>query len=60
MPPPSSCQADLRLRQPASFGGTPRPGEWKDLQDFPKNPKNVDGTAAQLEKDAAEAWKSGP
>ena len=50
---------DLSDLQPASFGGTPGQGEWKDLQDFLKNPKNVDGTAAQLEKDAAKAYKSG-
>ena len=30
--------------QPAAFGGTVGQGEWKILQDFLKNPKNVDGT----------------
>jgi ABC-type glycerol-3-phosphate transport system substrate-binding protein len=50
---------DLSDLQPASFGGTAGQGEWKDMQDFLKNPKNVDGTAAQLEKDAAKAYKSG-
>ena len=28
---------------PQSFGGTPGKGEWKDLQDFLKNPKDVAG-----------------
>ena len=32
---------------PQSFGGTPGKGEWKDLQDFLKNPADVEGTQAQ-------------
>ncbi len=32
---------------PAAFGGTKGKGEWKDLQDFLKNPKDVAGTQAQ-------------
>jgi alpha-glucoside transport system substrate-binding protein len=49
---------DMSDLAPASFGGTPGQGEWKDLQDFLKNPSDVDGTAAQLEKDAAKAFGS--
>ncbi len=50
---------DMSDLAPASFGGTPGQGEWKDLQDFLKNPSDVDGTAAQLEQDAAKAFGSG-
>jgi alpha-glucoside transport system substrate-binding protein len=48
---------DLSDLQPAAFGGTVGQGEWKILQDFLKNPKNVTGTAAALEKSAAAAYK---
>ena len=44
---------------PQAFGGTPGKGEWKDLQDFLKNPTDVAGTQAKLEKDAAAAYGSG-
>ncbi|MEU8786776.1 ABC transporter substrate-binding protein [Streptomyces sp. NPDC048637] len=44
---------DMSDQAPASFGGKPGQGEWKDLQDFLKNPKDIAGTQAQLEKDAA-------
>jgi alpha-glucoside transport system substrate-binding protein len=47
---------DMSDLAPPAFGGTPGQGEWKDLQDFLKNPNDVDGTAAQLEKDAAAAF----
>lgn len=49
---------DMSDQTPAAFGGTKGVGEWKDLQDFLKNPSNVDGTAAQLEADAAKAYGS--
>ena len=42
--------------QPAAFGGTAGQGEWKILQDFLKNPSDVDGTAQQLEAAAAKAY----
>ncbi|WP_405838755.1 ABC transporter substrate-binding protein [Streptomyces platensis] len=47
---------DMSDQAPASFGGKPGQGEWKDLQDFLKNPKDVAGTQAQLEKDAATSF----
>jgi alpha-glucoside transport system substrate-binding protein len=50
---------DMSDQAPQSFGGTPGKGEWKDLQDFLKNPTDVAGTQAQLEKDAAAAYGSG-
>ncbi|MGW2024002.1 ABC transporter substrate-binding protein [Streptomyces decoyicus] len=47
---------DMSDQAPASFGGKPGQGEWKDLQDFLKNPKDIAGTQAQLEKDAAKSF----
>ncbi len=44
---------------PAGLRRHPRQGEWKDLQDFLKNPSDVAGTQAKLEKDAAAAYGSG-
>jgi ABC-type Fe3+ transport system substrate-binding protein len=49
---------DMSDLQPAEFGATVGQGEWKDFQDFLRNPKNVDGTAAQLEADAKKAYGS--
>ena len=40
-----------------AIGGTIGQGEWRIFQDFVKNPKNVDGAAAALEKSAAAAYK---
>jgi alpha-glucoside transport system substrate-binding protein len=48
---------DMSDLAPASFGGTPGQGEWKLLQDFLSNPKNVNGTASKLEAAAAKAFK---
>jgi alpha-glucoside transport system substrate-binding protein len=48
---------DMSDLAPAAFGGTVGKGEWKDLQDFLKNPSNVQGAAAQLEKDAKAAFQ---
>src|SRR3954462_6186888 len=48
---------DMSDLSPAQFGGTQGQGEWKILQDFLKNPNNVDGTASTLEKAAAKAFK---
>ncbi|MEV7237085.1 extracellular solute-binding protein [Streptomyces sp. NPDC051020] len=49
---------DMSDQAPQSFGGTPGKGEWKTLQDFLKNPKDLAGTQATLESDAAKAYKS--
>jgi alpha-glucoside transport system substrate-binding protein len=48
---------DMSDLQPAAFGATVGQGMWKDLTDFMANPDDVDGTAAQLEKDAKDAFK---
>ncbi|MEU6549613.1 ABC transporter substrate-binding protein [Streptomyces sp. NPDC046915] len=50
---------DMSDQAPQAFGGTPGKGEWKDLQDFLMNPKDVAGTQAKLEKDAAAAYGNG-
>ncbi|OIJ99553.1 ABC transporter substrate-binding protein [Streptomyces monashensis] len=50
---------DMSDQAPQAFGGTPGKGEWKDLQDFLRNPSDVAGTQAKLEKDAAAAYGSG-
>ena len=50
---------DMSDQAPAAFGGTQGVGEWKDLQDFLKNPKDVEGTQKKLEADAAKAYKNG-
>ncbi|MEU9122740.1 ABC transporter substrate-binding protein [Streptomyces sp. NPDC048506] len=47
---------DMSDQAPASFGGKPGQGEWKDLQDFLKNPKDVARTQARLEKDAVRSF----
>lgn len=48
---------DMSDQTPQSFGGTPGKGEWKALQDFLKNPKDVAGTQQALESAAAKAYK---
>ncbi|MFF1375718.1 ABC transporter substrate-binding protein [Streptomyces sp. NPDC058308] len=48
---------DMSDQAPQSFGGTPGKGEWKALQDFLKNPKDVAGTQKALETAAAKAYK---
>ncbi|MFF7328451.1 ABC transporter substrate-binding protein [Streptomyces sp. NPDC090306] len=47
---------DMSDQAPQAFGGTPGKGEWKDLQDFLKNPTDVAGTQSKLEADAAKAY----
>lgn len=49
---------DMSDQMPQSFGGTPGKGEWKALQDFLKNPKDVAGTQARLEQDAEKAYRA--
>ncbi|MBW5425287.1 extracellular solute-binding protein [Streptomyces sp. BG9H] len=48
---------DMSDQAPQAFGGTPGKGEWKALQDFLKNPKDVEGTQQTLETAAAKAYK---
>ncbi|GAT79309.1 sugar ABC transporter substrate-binding protein [Streptomyces sp. F-3] len=50
---------DMSDQAPQAFGGTPGKGEWKALQDFLKNPGDVAGTQARLERDAAAAHGDG-
>ena len=50
---------DMSDLQPAAFGATVGQGEWKIFSDFVKNPDDVDGTAAALEKAAAKAYGNG-
>ncbi|MEV7968078.1 ABC transporter substrate-binding protein [Sphaerisporangium sp. NPDC088356] len=52
-----SVRYDMSDLAPSAFGGTDGKGEWKDLQDFLRNPKDVKGTQDKLEADAAKAWK---
>lgn len=47
---------DMSDQAPAAFGGKPGQGEWKQLQDFLRNPKDVEGTQQRLETDAAKAF----
>ncbi|KUO18469.1 ABC transporter substrate-binding protein [Streptomyces dysideae] len=47
---------DMSDQAPQAFGGTPGKGEWKHLQDFLKNPKDIAGTQQKLEADAAAAY----
>ncbi|MER6676811.1 ABC transporter substrate-binding protein [Streptomyces sp. NPDC000983] len=50
---------DMSDQAPAAFGGTQGVGEWKQLQDFLKNPDDVAGAQRKLEADAAKAYKTG-
>ena len=50
---------DMSDQAPAAFGGTAGIGEWKDLQDFLRNPKDVAGAQQKLEADAAKAYGAG-
>lgn len=50
---------DMSDQAPAAFGGTQGVGEWKDLQDFLRNPKDVAGAQRKLESDAAKAYGNG-
>ncbi len=47
---------DMSDLQPAAFGATTGQGEWKLLQDFVSNPKDVNGIAAKLEAAAKKAY----
>ncbi|WP_055616817.1 ABC transporter substrate-binding protein [Streptomyces phaeochromogenes] len=48
---------DMSDQAPAAFGGTQGQGEWKGLQDFLKNPSDVEGAQQALEASAAKAYK---
>ncbi|MFI9206338.1 ABC transporter substrate-binding protein [Streptomyces sp. NPDC053048] len=48
---------DMSDQAPAAFGGKPGQGEWKHLQDFLRNPSDVEGTQQRLEADAAKSFK---
>jgi len=48
---------DMSDLAPADFGGTVGRGEWAILQDFAKNPSDVDGTANKLEAAASASFK---
>jgi len=50
---------DMSDEQPASFGSTTGQGEWGIFQTFLKNPKNIAGVQAQLEKAATSSYKKG-
>ncbi|MEV2215291.1 ABC transporter substrate-binding protein [Streptomyces sp. NPDC050997] len=50
---------DMSDQAPAAFGGTQGIGEWKDLQDFLRNPSDVAGAQQKLEADAAKAYQNG-
>lgn len=52
----SDFRFDMSDQAPAAFGGTKGQGEWKALQDFLKNPDDVEGTMQALEKAAAKAF----
>jgi alpha-glucoside transport system substrate-binding protein len=47
---------DLSDLQPAAFGATVGRGLWKEFQDFLRNPDDVDGAAAAMERAAARAF----
>ncbi|MCX5200869.1 ABC transporter substrate-binding protein [Streptomyces sp. NBC_00237] len=49
---------DMSDQAPQSFGGTPGKGEWKILQDFVRNPKDIAGAQQKLETEAAAAFKN--
>jgi alpha-glucoside transport system substrate-binding protein len=51
----STFRFDMSDLAPATFGGD---AEFTDLQNFLKNPSDVNGTAAKLEADAAKAYKA--
>ncbi|MEV7806434.1 ABC transporter substrate-binding protein [Microbispora sp. NPDC088329] len=52
-----SVRYDMSDLSPSAFGGTDGKGEWKDLQDFLRNPSDVKGAQEKLEADAAKAFK---
>ncbi|MBO3744599.1 carbohydrate ABC transporter substrate-binding protein [Streptosporangiaceae bacterium NEAU-GS5] len=51
-----SVRYDMSDLAPSAFGGTDGKGEWKDLQDFLRNPTDIKGAQQALESDAAKAF----
>jgi len=51
-----SVRYDLSDLQPTEFGATTGQGMWGIMIDFLRNPSDVDGTAAALEKSASQAY----
>ena len=49
---------DMSDLQPAEFGSTTGEGMWGILQDFVRNPEDVEGTAQALEDAATAAYGS--
>ncbi|WP_067174353.1 ABC transporter substrate-binding protein [Microtetraspora niveoalba] len=47
---------DMSDLAPSAFGGTDGKGEWKHLQDFLRDPKDIKGIQQKLEADAAKAY----
>jgi ABC-type glycerol-3-phosphate transport system substrate-binding protein len=47
---------DLSDLAPSAFGGTVGQGMWQILQDFLRNPDDIDRTAERLEQSAAQAY----
>jgi alpha-glucoside transport system substrate-binding protein len=47
---------DMSDLAPSAFGGTPGQGEWQILQDFLRNPGNIEQTQQRLEDAAARAY----
>ncbi len=47
---PGILRFDLSDLMPASFGATPGQGMWRILQDWLRNPADVDGTAERLQE----------
>ncbi|MBW4716866.1 ABC transporter substrate-binding protein [Saccharothrix obliqua] len=48
---------DMSDLAPAAFGGTKGAGEWKALQDFLADPKDVEAAVQRLESEAAKAYQ---
>ncbi|MDN5794972.1 MAG: extracellular solute-binding protein [Intrasporangium sp.] len=51
-----SFRFDMSDQAPSAFGGTKGAGMWKDLADFLRNPKDVQGAMNALEADASQAY----
>jgi alpha-glucoside transport system substrate-binding protein len=54
-----NARFDLSDLQPAEFGATTGEGIWGLLQEFVRNPDDVDGTAQKLEDAASQAYGAG-
>lgn len=52
-----SIRYDMSDQMPQAFGGSPGKGEWKALQDFLGQPKDIAAIQQRLERDAAKAYK---